>query len=189
MSDIPTTSTFSDSNNIITLVYENILSILNKICSLLDIPIVQNATPFYISPLFVFSLLAILLALITYYEYKKNNWFRIIDIFMYAILVLIGLLFIFMWTNTRHMVAHINLGLFFANPFLIITIVFIILKKYPLIKQVSLIYAFILLMLLFSWHWLFPQKFNWALFPFILVLFVRAFYMYTYCKKKINGTT
>lgn len=39
MSDIPTTSTFSDSNNIITLVYENILSILNKICSLLDIPI------------------------------------------------------------------------------------------------------------------------------------------------------
>jgi hypothetical protein len=39
LSDIPTTSTLSDSNNIITIIYENILTILNKICSSLDIPI------------------------------------------------------------------------------------------------------------------------------------------------------
>ena len=39
LSDIPTTSTYSESNDIVTVVYENILSVLNKICSALDIPI------------------------------------------------------------------------------------------------------------------------------------------------------
>lgn len=157
--------------------------------TLLDIPVVQEATPFYISPLFIFSLLAILLAVITLYEYKKNKWYRAIDISIYLLLVVIGLLFIFMWTSTRHMVAHMNLGLFFANPLLIITIACIVLQKYPYIKQAALIYASILLMLLLSWHWIFLQKFNWALFPFILILFIRAYYMFYYSKKKINGTT
>ena len=39
MSDMPTTSTALDSNNTITIIYENIISLLNKVCLSLDIPI------------------------------------------------------------------------------------------------------------------------------------------------------
>lgn len=153
----------------------------------LDIPLKQEVTPFYYSPLFVFCLFLLLIILATYYEYKNAKWFRAIDVFIYSLLFLIGLLFIFIWTSTRHMVAHQNMGLFFANPLLIFSIGFILLRNYKALKISSLLYLYTMAMLIVTWHWIFPQKFNIGLMPFFIALLIRAIYIYYFSRKQLHG--
>lgn len=155
---------------------------------MLDIPLSQPTLAFYLTPIFIFSCFLILVILLTIYEYKNNKWFRFIDVFIYFILATIGLLFIFMWTSTRHMVAYQNMGLLFANPLLWIFIGVIIFKKIKAINWCSILYLVSLSILIITWHWLFPQKFNIALFPFFITLAIRAGYIYLYSKKKLHGT-
>jgi hypothetical protein len=167
-------------------VEENLVKSTNV---LLDIPITKDATPFYLSPLFIFSTLAIFIILITFFEYKQNKWYKTIDIIFYLILVFIGFLFIFMWTSTRHAVAHQNMGLVFANPFLLILIILILLNKFNIIKYFSAFDTLCVFILIITWHWLFPQDFNIGLLPLFIVLLVRSAYIYYYSSKKKYATT
>ena len=164
-------------------------SLVAKTNLLLDIPVNQPKLAFYLTPIFVFTILFIVIALTTFIEYKKGIWIQSIDFLIYFLLFVIGCLFLFMWTSTRHLVAHQNLGLLFANPLLIIFIVFIFMKKYTAINISSLIYGICILVLILTWHWLFPQKFNIALLPFFFLLLIRATYIYYYSKKQLYATT
>jgi hypothetical protein len=94
-----------------------------------------------------------------------------------------------MWTSTRHAVAHQNMGLVFANPFLLILIILILLNKFNIIKYFSAFYTLCVFILIITWHWLFPQDFNIGLLPLFIVLLVRSAYIYYYSSKKKYATT
>jgi Domain of unknown function (DUF4105) len=160
--------------------------LVKKTSLLLTYDLVKKNTPFFESPLFVCLLFLLMTVSITFWEYKFNKWHKGIDVFFAFIFAIIGCLFLFMWTSTRHHVAYVNLNLIWANPLLIIAGVFFFTKKYKVISNLMLFYSLSCLFLILSWRWLLPQDFNIALLPFFIALFIRTFYIYFYTKAKSN---
>ncbi len=146
----------------------------------------KEATPFFQSPLFVFSLFFLLVLFITFYEFKKEKWLKAFDIGFSLLFSLIGCLFVFMWTSTRHHVAYVNLNLLWANPFVIIGCILFFTKKYRLISWFALVYCVMSLCLLLSWRWLLPQDFNIAMMPLFLALTLRSGYIFYYSRNKLK---
>lgn len=160
--------------------------LVKKTSSMLTYDVVKRKTPFFKSPLFVFLLFLVITVGITFWEYKFNKWHKGIDIFFAFLLTIIGCLFVFMWTSTRHHVAYINLNLIWANPLLIIPCILFFTKKYKLISNLMLLYSLSCLFLILSWRWLLPQEFNLALLPFFIAAAIRTFYIYFYTKAKAD---
>ena len=165
------------------------IPLVKKTSLLLSYDVVKKVTPFFESPLFVFLLFLISTVIITFWEYKYNKWHKGIDAFFAFIFTIIGCLFVFMWTATRHHVAYINLNLIWANPLLILPCILFFTKEYKLISILMLIYSLSCLFLILSWRWLLPQAFNIALLPFFIALFVRTFYLFFYNNAKAKKTS
>jgi hypothetical protein len=163
------------------------LPLVKKTSLLLSYDLVKKSTPFFESPLFASLLFLIIVLFITFWEYKFNKWHKGIDIFFAFIFSIIGCLFLFMWTSTRHHVAYVNLNLIWANPLLFIPFILLFTKKYKLISGLMLLYSVTCLFLILSWRWLLPQDFNIDLLPFFIALFIRTFYIYSYTKAKANN--
>ncbi len=151
--------------------------------SLLKFDKKKVATPFFQSPLFVFIIFLLFVLIVTIYELKKGKWFKGFDIIFTLCFALLGCLFVFMWTSTRHNVAYVNLNLLWANPLLFIAFALFFTKKFQLISRFALLYMLINLCLVLSWRWLLPQDFNIALLPFFIALTIRSGYVYYYNSK------
>jgi hypothetical protein len=125
-------------------------------------------------PLFIFTCLFVLIALLSY---SKNFFIQKLlsafDGFLFFIIGLLGILLVFMWFGTDHIMCRNNYNLLWAWPTNIVAAFYIHSKK-SWAKKYFILYAVFNLILLGFWFFL-PQHMNPALIPIILILIFRSF--------------
>ncbi len=125
-------------------------------------------------PLFIFSLLLILIVAMSY---SKSEGVRKIlnrfDGFLFFITGLAGLLMLFMWVGTDHIVCRKNYNLLWAWPTHSIAAFYMYSKKTGA-KKYFFITAIIYFLLLLAWIFL-PQPLSTSLIPIILLLIFRSY--------------
>lgn len=125
-------------------------------------------------PLFIFTCLFVLIALLSY---SKNlfiqKFLSAFDGFLFFIIGLLGILLVFMWFGTDHIMCRNNYNLLWAWPTNIVAAFYIHSKK-SWAKKYFILYAVFNLILLGFWFFL-PQHMNPALIPIILILILRSF--------------
>ena len=136
-------------------------------------------TPFWQMPAVVFGTLFFIVVLISIFGYRKKRWMKGIDITLIIITTLIGALMIFFWTETRHLVAHKNMHLLWANPLFLLWIPLFYKASSRFLMKSGAAYAAILLYIIATKLW-FPQTYEWALVPILLMLMCRGIFIALY---------
>lgn len=138
-------------------------------------------------PLFIFSCLFIIIALLSFSKNKTTQQLLIsFDRFLYFITGLLGILFLFMWFGTDHIMCENNYNLLWAWPINIIA-AFFIGKSKRWINIYQIVYACTLVLVLIFWK-IIPQQLNISLIP-ILGIFIFRTWVHLYLKKMNDGHT
>jgi len=125
---------------------------------------------FLISPVFVFTLILIIIIILsTWLKGKKNN--NLLDIIIFSIFSILAILMVFFNFFTDHQQMKWNLNIIWLNPFILICLITMILNKTGTVwfRIVFFISGAFLVIQLFL-----PQEFNTAFFPIVLILIIRS---------------
>lgn len=124
----------------------------------------------FTSPLFGFSLLLIIIIILTGSVRRKtvNN---IIDIFLFSVFSILALLMIFFNFFTDHHQLRWNLNIIWLNPFIILCLTSLVFKKdwsgwFRIVFYLAVLFLLFLAVL--------PQHINNAFFPLIIILMIRS---------------
>ena len=145
----------------------------------------EKIANFFTSPLFILGLLAFIILGITYKDFKNNTRNRWLDVSIYSITGIIGLLLLFLWFATDHSTTHNNYNLLWAFP-LSLFFVFAISKEHP--KSWLKRYAMfqILILVLMTIHWVTGvQVFAYGLIPLLIALLIRYVFLVYYFKTNV----
>jgi hypothetical protein len=134
------------------------------------------------NPLYVFSLLAIIIIALSIYDFKKRKLSTWLDVILFGVVGLIGLLLINLWLFTDHKAAANNLNILWALPTHIVAAIAFI-KQPKWLEKYFLITAILGCALLIGWP-LLPQKLHYSLVPIVLALTIRAFTQFRLRRKK-----
>jgi hypothetical protein len=128
----------------------------------------------FFTPLFLSAAILLFFVLLNLF---KNNFskklLRFFDAFLFFITGALGILLIFMWVGTDHIMTKNNYNLLWASP-LFIVYAFLLNKTSKQVKKISLFVSVYLLLVLCSWFFL-PQLMNNGLLPIVVLLAWRAF--------------
>ncbi len=128
---------------------------------------------YFSHPVFIFSCFFLLIVLLSF---SKNPFIKRLlvafDGFLFFITGLLGILLIFMWFGTDHLMCKDNFNLLWAWPTNVIAAFYIHSKKRQGIKY-FMIYAAFNLILFACWFFL-PQHLNPSLIPIIAILIFRS---------------
>lgn len=131
-------------------------------------------------PLFLFTCLFVLIA---FFSFSKNifiqRFLSSFDGFLFFLTGLLGLLLLFMWFGTDHVMCKNNYNLLWAWPTNIVAAFYIHSKK-GWAKKYFIVYALFNLLLIGFWFFM-PQHLNPSLIPIIGILILRSF---VYISKK-----
>jgi len=139
---------------------------------------------FFVSPLFIFGILGLLLVFVTYKNYKNQQRSRYLDMLIFLVTGLIGVILLLLWFATDHSTTANNYNLLWAFPF---SLLFFTLISRQTPKRWLQRYTFflILLLVLLGFHWISGvQRFAIGLLPLLLGLAVRYIYLYRYLGDK-----
>ncbi len=132
----------------------------------------------WLSPLFIFLVVLIFTAYISYRDLKKgvkSLWF---DRLLLVLIGLLGVLFVFLWVGTAHKSMVWNFNLLWANPLHLLIVFFLSVRK---LKQWVRTYVninlILLITLLIAWPFL-PQALPWAMYPIVMALALRLFVIF-----------
>ena len=143
-----------------------------------------QGSSFFMSPLFVFGILALLIVWVTYRDWKQGHRSRFLDGFLFLITGLIGVALAFLWWGTDHSATAFNYNLLWAFP-LSLFFCYGISKKFPKHWLQRYVIFLILLLLLLTFHWLTGvQRFAIGFIPLFIALFVRYGYVVSFLKKQ-----
>lgn len=139
---------------------------------------------FFNSPFFVFCLIALLIMATTFNDYKKKKRSIGLDIFIFSVLGLIGILLILLWFATDHAATAYNYNLLWAFPLSLFTIIQVI-KKQPKKWFIAYLKFLVLMLCLMVLHWIIGvQRFAPVLIPIIIALSFRYVYLIRFYKEK-----
>jgi hypothetical protein len=129
-------------------------------------------------PLVVLWLFAILMAALTFYSFRKKKNYRWVDISFFAVLGLLGVLIFVLWFFTFHSQTKYNWNILWAFP-LHLGLAYGLWKN-PTAAWVRKYLLFALIMTnLALIFWIFgAQAFHYSLVPVLLVIILRANYLY-----------
>ena len=145
----------------------------------------ENKSNFFTSPLFIMGLLAFIILGITYKDFKNKIRSRWLDISIYSITGIIGVLLLFLWFATDHSTTHNNYNLLWAFP-LSLFFVLAIAKKNPKPWLKRYVFFQILMLTLLCIHWITGvQVFTYGLIPLLIALLVRYLYLVFYFKNTL----
>lgn len=139
----------------------------------------RNVKPnWFIAPITVFSIIFLLVAFLTYRDYKKAIKYRW-DGILFILMGIAGCLLLFMWFGTEHVVTKNNFNVLWAFPLHLFTGIMLLksswrkswLKPYFLVSGI----VCLVLVLLFP---VFPQQFHVAIIPILLLLALRGYEMW-----------
>lgn len=139
-----------------------------------------QSTSFLTSPLFVFGVLGLLIIFITFRDYKNQKQSRWLDIFLFTITGLIGVLVLLLWFATDHTATQHNYNLLWACALNLIVIGQLF-KLKPSKWFIKYIKFLIILLCLLTLHWIIGvQVFAIGLIPFLIALFIRYLFLTNY---------
>jgi Domain of unknown function (DUF4105) len=132
----------------------------------------NNSKPFFTPFVLTISMLLFFVALSISKNKTIKKTLRFADATLFFLVGVLGILLIFMWYGTDHIMTKNNYNLLWASP-LFIVYAFFINKNTPQVKKVSLFICIYLLLVLCGWFFL-PQLMNNALLPIVVLLAWRS---------------
>jgi len=136
-----------------------------------------------ITPNILFWCLFLLVLCLTAYQFKNENKSFLFDKILFTIAGIFGWFIFLLWFFTDHGVTEYNLNIIWTYPLLFP--IALLLKKEKnrvWLSKHFLAYGIILIFFLVAWNFL-PQEINYALIPVILMLCVRAFFVWWRIKR------
>jgi len=144
----------------------------------------NSTNQFFMSPLFVFGVLGLLIFFITYKDFKSNKRSAWLDVTLFSITGIIGIVILLLWFATDHKATHQNYNLLWAFVLNIFIIGQLFKEKASrwFIKYLKLL---VILLCLLTLHWVMGvQVFAIGLIPFIVALFIRYLYLIKFYSKQ-----
>ncbi|NNJ82846.1 MAG: DUF4105 domain-containing protein, partial [Flavobacteriaceae bacterium] len=139
---------------------------------------------FFLSPLFIFGILGLMLVFVTFKNYKNQQRSRFLDLVIFLVTGVIGIILALLWFATDHSTTANNYNLLWAFPF---SIFFFLLigKRTPKRWLQRYIFFLILLLVLLTFHWITGvQKFAIGFIPLFIGLAVRYLFLNDYLKHR-----
>jgi hypothetical protein len=128
-----------------------------------------------LSPLIIFSILFLLIALLSFSKRKNvQTALNIFDRIFFFTCGMLGWLVLFMWFGSDHYTCKNNYNLLWALPTHLFIVAISFQKTW--VKKYFRIVCWLTIALLLSWFFL-PQQMNNALFPIVGIIFVRSFFI------------
>jgi hypothetical protein len=125
---------------------------------------------FFLSPVFVFALLLIIIIIFSsILKSKKAN--KLIDIIVYSVFSVLAIMMIFFNFFTDHQQMRWNLNIIWLNPFILICFVTLLLNRKGAIWFRFLFYISVAFLVL---HLFLPQSFNIGFLPLTIILIIRS---------------
>jgi hypothetical protein len=138
----------------------------------------------FFTPIVIFTLL---LAVVIVLSFGSSNWavkvLSVFDFLFFFVLGLTGLVLLFMWFGTDHVVCRNNYNLLWALPTHAV-MAFLVHKKAGWINRYFTIVFWLTVLLVVSWLFL-PQQMNTSLVPIILLITYRS---WSLSKRNFYGT-
>ncbi len=149
-------------------------SLINQTLSVLPSNLERISTQNTPGPLVVFSILFVLLSLPSFFSTQKFQLYaHLIDRSVFFITGLVGLIIVFMWTGTDHVMCSNNYNLLWALPTHIYGAFYVNTHK-PKHQLYFKIITIWFILLLASWLFL-PQQMNAGFLPVIIFMLYRSF--------------
>ena len=137
-------------------------------------------------PFVVITLLSLFILFVTYKNYKSQSLSVNLDLTIFSITGLVGVLILLLWFATDHEMTAYNYNLLWAMPLNLIATKNLLQNK--LSVRFSKYMLFLILMLsLMLMHWIVGvQRFAPAMLPLIIALYVRFIYVMMFTKKQLK---
>ena len=146
----------------------------------------DHATPWFLSPFFVFFIGMGVLIFI-YQKAKRTRLLGSLSVLFFAVTGLIGCLIVFLGFFTKHPTTFPNFNILWANPLNLIAAFFIARKHTPpLIGNYLLIYLGFLIIGLISWFFLTPAVLSSTLFIIIWMIYLTIYTRYLRPRMKFS---
>lgn len=141
-------------------------------------------TNFFISPIFVMSLISALIIFITYRDHKTSKRSQWLDVSIFLITGIIGVLLLMLWFGTDHTATGYNYNLLWAFPIHLFAVWQFFKTEIKNWFRGYLKFSLILLCLM-TMHWIIGvQSFALGLLPLLIALFIRYIYLNKFYKKE-----
>jgi hypothetical protein len=149
----------------------------NVLYEKIDAPVPSQ---FFTSPLFIFGILGCFMLFITYNDFKKQKQTVWLDVVLFSITGIIGILILLLWFATDHKATHQNYNLLWACA-LNILVIGQLLKQKTSIWFIKYLKFLVILLCLLTLHWIIGvQVFAFGLIPFLIALFIRYLFLIKY---------
>ncbi len=143
-----------------------------------DFPDTEGQQWDFSSPYLVFWALAIIVGLITFFGFRNKRLYYGLDIGIFTILGLLGLLVVFLWFFTEHSQTKYNWNLLWAFPLHLIVAWYLLVKPlHPLVKKLLLTSMILTDLALVIWILGF-QSFHPSILPLLLIILLRTNFLY-----------
>jgi len=143
----------------------------------------EESSSIFPHPLYVSGFIALVVLIITIWDFRRRKATNRFDFFLFGITGLIGMLLIFLWFFTTHKAAAYNLNLLWAFPLHCLAAP--ALAKSPKWLTAYFLFTTILTVgTLLAWSIL-PQKLPYAMIPFVAALGLRSFTQF-YFRAKLH---
>lgn len=142
-----------------------------------------TSNQFLWSPLMLFSILAIIIMAITYNDYKKAKRSKWLDVTLFSITGLVGIVVLLLWFATDHTATAYNYNLLWALPLNCLVIAQLLkTQASPWFKKYL---KFLIIMLtLMTLHWIIGvQVFAIGLIPLMIALLLRYIFLIHHIKR------
>ncbi|MGM5470832.1 lipoprotein N-acyltransferase Lnb domain-containing protein [Flavobacteriaceae bacterium LMO-SS05] len=132
---------------------------------------------FWLSPLFIFSLIALIILGMTIRDYKNKTRAKVLDSFLFGITGSIGIMVLLLWFATDHTATAQNYNLLWAFP-LNLWIMVKLFKKQVRPWVIRYLKFLVIMLCLLAFHWSVGiQVFAIGLLPLFIALCIRYIYL------------
>ncbi len=141
--------------------------------TLLDVTPKKTQNNFFLSPIYILSLFLIVVAYITYKDYKNHTRSKWLDFILLFVTGIAGLLIVFLWLGTDHKATANNFNFLWTFPLNIVLAFFILKDNLPK-WATTYLYALIGFLVLAMLIWIFKvQDFSILILPIVILLAIR----------------
>ena len=135
---------------------------------------VLGPTPVVLTPMFVLTLLLVIVLAVTIKERLGKRHYRWLDSVVFGVYGLVGVLVAFLTFVSSHYGTSSNLHIVWLHPLLLLPAIMEWIKRMrPLVAIIHVVNALLIVLLAAGWYWL-PQSGNMALVPMAGISLIRS---------------
>ena len=135
---------------------------------------VLGPTPMVLTPMFVLTLLLLIVLALTIKERLGKRHYRWLDSVVFGVYGLVGVLVAFLTFVSSHYGTSSNLHIVWLHPLLLLPAIMEWIKRMrPLVAIIHVVNALLIVLLAAGWYWL-PQSGNMALVPMAGISLIRS---------------